>query len=196
MKQNALNALKEACQRCCACPLAQTRQQVVFSGGNPLAQIMIVGEAPGQEEDKIGEPFVGRSGQLLMRLLADFGFQRDRDLYIVNTVKCRPPQNRKPSALESQACRSFLEAQFDIVKPKIVLLCGATALKSQFPQEKRRISELRGQWLYTPSGLRMMPVFHPSYLLRQHSLEAGSPRTLMTQDLLEVRRIYETYTTQ
>jgi uracil-DNA glycosylase family 4 len=109
-------------------------------------------------------------------------------LYICNTIKCRPPQNRKPTPLEKDACRPFLEAQIDFVQPKVIVLCGATAVSSLLPHEKRTITQVRGQWFDHASGAKVMAVFHPSYLLRHHSLEAGKPRALMMQDLAEISR--------
>jgi DNA polymerase len=176
------------CESCHACELGQTRTRSVFSGGSTQAKIMIIGEAPGKDEDDQGEPFVGRSGQLLMKLFAQVGVERERDLYICNTIKCRPPQNRKPTPLEKDACRPFLEAQIDFVQPKVIVLCGATAVSSLLPHEKRTITQVRGQWFDHASGAKVMAVFHPSYLLRHHSLEAGKPRALMMQDLAEISR--------
>jgi DNA polymerase len=176
------------CESCHACELGQTRTRSVFSGGSTQAKIMIIGEAPGKDEDEQGEPFVGRSGQLLMKLFAQVGLERERDLYICNTIKCRPPQNRKPTPLEKDACRPFLEAQIDFVQPKVIVLCGATAVSSLLPHEKRTITQVRGQWFDHASGAKVMAVFHPSYLLRHHSLEAGKPRALMMQDLAEISR--------
>ncbi len=174
------------CESCHACELGQTRTRSVFSGGSPHAKIMIIGEAPGKDEDEQGEPFVGRSGQLLMKLFAQVGLERERDLYICNTIKCRPPQNRKPTPAEKKACRPFLEAQIALIQPKIIVLCGATAVSSLLPHEKRSITQVRGQWFDHASGAKIIAVFHPSYLLRHHSLEAGKPRALMMQDLAEI----------
>ncbi|MCE2930079.1 MAG: uracil-DNA glycosylase [Vampirovibrionales bacterium] len=179
---------KTTCETCHACELGQTRIRSVFSGGSPYAKIMVIGEAPGKEEDEQGEPFVGRSGQLLMKLFAEVGFEREKDLYICNTIKCRPPQNRKPTLAEKEACRPFLDAQIAFVQPKIIVLCGTTAVSSLLPHEKRTITQIRGQWFHHTSGAKIMAVFHPSYLLRHHSLEAGKPRALMMVDLAEISR--------
>lgn len=192
----SLTEVQHQCQDCTACDLSHSRTQVVFSAGNPHASCMIIGEAPGQQEDESGEPFVGRSGQLLMQFLADVGIHRERDVYICNTVKCRPPQNRKPTLAEKEACRSFLEAQIRWVRPKLIVLCGATAVQSLLPDEKRSITQIRGQWFERTlfeEAVKIMPVFHPSYLLRHHSLEAGKPRALMRQDLLEIKRQLASY---
>ncbi len=185
MFQNLAEA-QATCESCHACELGQTRTKSVFAGGSPLAKIMVIGEAPGKDEDEQGEPFVGRSGQLLMKLFAEVGLERERDLYIVNTIKCRPPQNRKPTQAEKEACRPFLDAQLAFIQPQIIVLCGATAVSSLLPQEKRTITQIRGQWFDHASGAKVMAVFHPSYLLRHHSLDAGTPRSLMRLDLAEI----------
>ena len=185
MFQNLAEA-QATCETCVSCELGHTRTRSVFAGGSPHAKIMIIGEAPGQQEDEVGEPFVGRSGQLLMKLLAQVGLERSRDLYICNTVKCRPPQNRKPTRIEKEACRPFLEAQIAFIQPKVIVLCGATAVSSLLPNEKRTITQIRGQCFDHASGAKIIPVFHPSYLLRHHSLEAGKPRALMMQDLAQI----------
>jgi uracil-DNA glycosylase len=138
-----------------------------------------------------GIPFVGRSGQLLTKILEAVGFSRRDDVYICNTVKCRPPNNRVPTKAEKQECRHYLEVQLALVKPSIILLTGATALSSMLPDEKRPISKLRGQWLEGANGAKMMAIFHPSYLLRNPSSEEGSPKWLMWQDMKEIRRVWE-----
>jgi uracil-DNA glycosylase family 4 len=138
--------LADQCGACQGCPLAQGRQQVVFSRGNPQARLMLIGEAPGAQEDALGQPFVGRSGQLLDQLLAEAGLDSNRDAYICNGVKCRPPENRKPTARELAACRPWLEQQIVLVQPQVLVLVGATALQAVLAI-KGPISQLRGQWL-------------------------------------------------
>jgi DNA polymerase len=165
---------------------------MVFSDGNAeTAKIVLIGEAPGEMEDECGRPFVGRAGQLLDHFLSEAGISRDNDLYIINTVKCRPPENRVPSDDEKSTCRKFLDAQIDIINPKAIVLCGATALKSFVETDKKRtISKLRGQWLtinVDGKDYQAMTIFHPSYLLRTHSMAEGSPRRLMQQDLAEIK---------
>lgn len=192
MKKNCLEIVRNKCEKCKGCELAKTRNNVVFSDGNPsTAKIVLVGEAPGETEDELGRPFVGRAGQLLDEFLANAGISRDKDLYIINTVKCRPPQNRVPSDDEKSACRKFLEAQIDIINPRAIVLCGATALKSFVNLDKKQtISKVRGQWMnITVDGkdYRAMAIFHPSYLLRNHSMEDGSPRRLMQEDLTNIK---------
>ncbi|MFM7642776.1 MAG: uracil-DNA glycosylase, partial [Cyanobium sp.] len=125
----ALAALAAACAACCRCPLATGRQQVVVSRGNPGAALMVVGEGPGAQEDELGLPFVGRAGQLLDQMLASVGIDSNRDAYICNVVKCRPPDNRKPTPDEMGACRPWLLQQISLVNPAVIVLAGATAME-------------------------------------------------------------------
>jgi DNA polymerase len=148
---------------------------------------MLIGEGPGQQEDETGIPFVGRAGQLLTQILDSVGIDRKKDIYICNTVKCRPPGNRNPEPDEMEACFPYLEGQIYHVKPKLILLAGASAMKDVL-KTKMGITKIRGQWFDTPYGAKAMPVFHPSYLLRNPSKEKGSPKWLMWQDMKEVRR--------
>ncbi len=190
VKQKALLELKKVVFQCKACDLAATCTNKVFSDGNPGAKIMLIGEAPGAEEDASGIPFVGRAGKLLTQLLTDAGIDRQNDLYIVNTVKCRPPNNRVPTDFEKKCCSDYLSAQINIVKPKVIVLCGATALKS-FSKGEYTISQIRGQWIDLFDGIKAMAIFHPSFLLRKHSLDEGSPRDLTHKDLLRIKRFIE-----
>ncbi len=191
MKKECLNIVESKCRACKACQLAKTRNNVVFSDGNPeTASIVLIGEAPGEMEDLEGKPFVGRSGQLLNDFLHEAGISREDDLYIINTVKCRPPENRIPSDAEKSACEKFLYAQIDIMNPKAIIFCGATALKSFCSDTKVQISKIRGNWFnvnINNKEYKAMAIFHPSYLLRNHSLREGSPRRLMQKDLAEIR---------
>lgn len=187
IKELALKELENTCKQCNGCNLAVTRTSVVFADGNPDAKIMLIGEAPGADEDTVGKPFIGKAGQLLNQFLADAGFDRHNDIYICNTVKCRPPQNRVPSNEEKSACKAYLYGQIAIIKPKIILLCGATAAEL-FIKEDFRVTELRGKWLNIFDNIDTMVIFHPSYLLRNHSFEEGTPRWLMAKDLLNIRR--------
>ena len=139
----ALASLRQQCETCRRCGLGEQRQQVVVGRGNPAAPLMLIGEAPGAEEDLTGLPFVGRSGQLLDQLLIQAGFDLQRDLYICNAIKCRPPGNRRPAAAELQACRPWLEAQIAAVDPQLVVLVGATALEAVLGL-KGGITRLRG----------------------------------------------------
>jgi len=180
-----LEELAADCSVCKRCELCQGRTNIVVSRGNPAADIVIIGEAPGQHEDEQGKPFVGRSGQLLDKILASVRLDSDRDVYICNIIKCRPPGNRTPAAPEVAACKPYLLEQLRLVDPKIVLFTGATALKG-VTGEKRGITKIRGQWLDW-EGRLAMAIFHPAYLLRNPSKEKGSPKWLMWQDIQTVR---------
>lgn len=183
-----LDSLKEMVANCTRCVLSRTRTRTVFSDGNPEADIMLIGEGPGQDEDRTGIPFVGRAGQLLTQILASVGIDRQNDIYICNTVKCRPPQNRKPEPEEMDACFSYLEGQIYQVRPKLILLAGATAVQDVL-KTREGITRIRGRWFDTAFGIKAMPIFHPSYLLRNPSKEKGTPKWLMWQDIREIRRM-------
>lgn len=189
-----LEKIKSECLNCQRCPLGKTRTNVVFSAGIPNSDIVLIGEAPGYHEDMTGEPFVGRAGQLLDKILASVGFDRTQNIYICNTIKCRPPDNRDPLPAEKIACRNFLDRQLACLKPKIILLCGKVALTS-FLDTKEGITKLRGRWFDGPMGAKMMPIFHPSYLLRNPSHKEGSPKWLMWQDMKEIKRVYDSFKT-
>lgn len=185
-----LYKIKEKCLTCKKCGLAKTRTNIVFEGGIPNNKLMLIGEAPGYYEDMEGVPFVGKAGQLLDRILESVGFSRKRDIYICNTIKCRPPENRNPLDSEKEACREYLEAQINILRPKIILICGNVALQSML-KLPYGISKARGKWFDGPYNSKMMPIFHPSYLLRNESREKGSPKWLMWQDIQEIRKVYD-----
>jgi uracil-DNA glycosylase len=156
--------LQAAMGDCRLCKLARSRNRLVWGGGNPQAKLLLIGEAPGEEEDLQGEPFVGPAGQLLNRLLGKLGLNR-QDIYITNMVKCRPPGNRNPEAEEIKSCLPFLLKQIQIINPGIICTLGAVASHTLL-HTKEPISSLRGQWQEGPQGIRLMPTFHPSYLLR------------------------------
>ena len=182
-----LDAVREAALSCTDCSLCETRTNVVFFDGNPYAKLMIIGEGPGQKEDETGIPFVGRAGQLLDKILESVNIDRQKDTYICNIVKCRPPGNRPPTRQEMVSCSRYLEAQIEFVKPKLIMLAGATAVQAIL-QVKDPISRIRGKWFDWKNGAKVMPVFHPSYLLRNDTKQVGSPKWLMWQDIKEVRR--------
>lgn len=192
MKKELLEKLKIKCEKCKCCELNETRHNAVFADGNPeTASVVLIGEAPGENEDLQGIPFVGRAGKLLNEFLSKARLSRENDLYIINTVKCRPPKNRVPTNAEKEACRPTLLAQIETVDPKIILLCGATALKS-FISEKSPISKIRGEIFeidVKDKKYKAMPIFHPSYLLRNHSTEENSPRGLMLKDLKKIKNL-------
>ncbi len=181
-----LDQLSVHCKGCLRCELAETRTNVVVSRGSRTAPIMIIGEGPGQQEDEQGLPFVGRSGQLLEKILAAVRLDSEKDTYICNIVKCRPPGNRNPTTAEVNACRPYILEQIRLVDPKIILLTGATAVKGIIPSEKRGITKIRGQWIEW-EGRLCMPILHPAYLLRNPSRDPGKPKWLMWQDIQSVR---------
>jgi len=186
---NLGDAMQQAAS-CRRCGLCETRQNVVLFDGNPQAAVMVIGEGPGHWEDGKGVPFVGRAGQLLTKILESVNLNRKEDTYICNVVKCRPPDNRVPTEEEAEACRPYLEAQIEFVNPRIILLTGATAVR-HILKIKEPISRIRGQWFDYANGAKVMPVFHPSYLLRNDSREVGSPKWLMWQDIRKVRKLYD-----
>ena len=183
---NQWQDLADKCQGCERCDLAATRHQVVVGRGNPSAQVLLIGEAPGQQEDESGKPFVGRAGQLLEKLLREAGLDSARDLYIANVIKCRPPNNRKPTRLEIEQCFPWLQQQLELMSPPLIVLAGATALQAMLGI-RGGISKLRGQWIQQQQRA-YLPIFHPSYLLRFSSREPGSPQELTLADMQDVRR--------
>lgn len=185
-----LEKVRQKCLHCDKCSLCKTKTNTVFSAGVPNSKIMLIGEAPGYYEDIQGEPFVGKAGLLLDKILGCVGFSRKENIYICNTLKCRPPENRDPLPEEKTACSEYLNAQIDILKPRIILLCGKVAAYS-FIDTTLGITKLRGKWYEGPNFSKMMPIFHPSYLLRNDSREKGSPKWLMWQDIKEVRKVYD-----
>ncbi|HEY9740340.1 MAG TPA: uracil-DNA glycosylase [Coleofasciculaceae cyanobacterium] len=177
--------LAEHCNSCQRCELGATRTHAVVGRGNLKAPIMIIGEAPGQNEDETGLPFVGKAGQLLEKILAAVKLDTEQDVYIANMNKCRPPGNRIPTSDEIAACKPYLLEQIRLVDPKIILLTGATAVKG-VTGDKRGITKIRGTWIEW-EGRLCMPILHPAYLLRNPSREQGGPKWLMWQDIQAVR---------
>jgi uracil-DNA glycosylase len=149
---------------CTKCPLAETRTQVVFGVGDPHADLMFVGEGPGEQEDLKGEPFVGRAGRLLTSLIEGMGLTRDQ-VYIANVVKCRPPGNRDPLPLEIESCRPYLEAQVQFIDPRLVVTLGNFATKLLL-ETKEGITKLRGREFPYREGDVLIPTLHPSAVLR------------------------------
>ncbi len=148
---------------CRRCPLCETRKSLVFGVGNPAARLVLVGEAPGREEDERGEPFVGEAGRLLDRILLAMGLQRDQ-VYICNVLKCRPPNNRDPEPEEVTTCEPFLVQQLAAIRPEMIVALGRFAIQTLL-QTKVPISKLRGTW-QSYQGIPLMPTYHPAYLLR------------------------------
>jgi len=167
-------------------PLASIGSNMVIYRGSPNARLMIVGEAPGAEEDRLGVPFVGRSGKLLDEILVAAGLDPERDVFITNVVFRRPPNNRKPTTREMDHYKPYLLEIIRLVDPQIIVLAGGAAVESLL-SEKRGITKIRGKW-FSWSGRLVMPVFHPAYLLRNPSRASGSPKALMWQDIQEIKR--------
>jgi uracil-DNA glycosylase family 4 len=155
--------LDAAIHSCMQCPLGATRTNFVFGSGNPNATLMVVGEAPGADEDAQGLPFVGRAGQLLTKILEAIDFQRD-DVYICNILKCRPPNNRKPTAAETDECEPYLTKQIQLVRPRIILALGLTAANTLL-KNKLSMSDLRGN-VHSYADIPLMVTYHPAALLR------------------------------
>jgi uracil-DNA glycosylase len=159
----SLPELEAVAKQCTECPLHRGRTHVVFGVGNPHAELMFVGEAPGRDEDLQGEPFIGRAGQLLTRIIEAIGMKR-QDVYIANVIKCRPPNNRNPEEDEIARCEPYLMRQIALVQPRLIVALGTfaaqTLLKTKLP-----ISQLRGRF-HTYQGVKLMPTFHPAFLLR------------------------------
>ena len=187
VKELALLEVRNVCSQCKNCSLHKTRTTTVFSDGAGYAPVMLIGEAPGADEDALGVPFVGRAGKYLTQLLEEAGISRETDLYICNTVKCRPPENREPLPEEKEACSAYLEAQISIVQPKLIVLCGATAASS-FLGKGLKISQIRGNKYMLFDKIPATVIFHPSYLLRNHSEEVNSPRWLTKKDIAAIKK--------
>ena len=159
----ALLGIRQELGDCTRCKLAAGRHQLVFGVGNPAAELVFVGEGPGEDEDRQGEPFVGRAGQLLTKMIEAMGYARG-DVYIANVVKCRPPGNRNPEPDEIEACEPFLRAQLAAIRPRVIVALGKFAAQTLL-RESTPISRLRGRWAVY-EGVKLMPTFHPAYLLR------------------------------
>jgi DNA polymerase len=185
-----LEELQRECEVCKDCILNIHRHGVVFSDGVPNNKLVLVGEAPGYWEDIAGKPFVGKSGQLLDKIFQSVSLSRQKDIYICNTVKCRPPDNRNPTGEEQLACKKYLYGQLDILRPQLIILCGAIAVKNMLGASCG-ITKVRGKWFDGPFGSRMMPIFHPAYLLRNPSSAKGGPKWLMWQDFQEIKKAYD-----
>ena len=155
--------LNQEISECRACRLCETRNHVVPGEGNPRALLMFIGEGPGRDEDIQGRPFVGRSGELLTRMIRSIGLERE-EVYICNVVKCRPPQNRNPEPDEAQACLNYLRAQVALVRPRVIVLLGKVACRYTLNQEVSVMRE-HGRWFERKGGW-FMPTYHPSALLR------------------------------
>ena len=176
--------LRKSCLGCTACPLCQTRTNVVFGVGSETARVMFVGEGPGEQEDLRGEPFVGPAGRLLDDMLSIIDLDRTKNCYIANIVKCRPPHNRDPLEVEQEACIGYLREQVRLLRPQIIVCLGRIAAMKLI-REDLRITREHGQW-FDVNGRRYMAIYHPSALLRDPSKR---PETFVDLKTLQ-REIY------
>ena len=185
----ALLTLERDLQGCTRCKLSRSRATIVFGSGNPRARLVVIGEGPGEEEDRQGKPFVGRAGQLLTKMLASVHFDRERDCYICNVVKCHPERNRNPEHDEVSACNPFLLAQLDAVQPSVILALGNFAAQTLLGT-KEGITKLRGR-AYSYRDIVLVPTFHPAFLLRN---PGDQYKRMAWDDLKLARREWERLT--
>ena len=183
------SAVAAACRKC---QIGYDRRNNVYGEGDPCARLMLIGEGPGETEDLLGRPFVGRAGDLLEKMIGAIGLARE-DVYIANTVKCRPTlheggklRNRAPTPVEMANCRPYLDEQIDVISPQIILALGAPAAKS-FLGNAFAITKGRGQWYDGPNGIALMVTFHPAYVLRQGGTALTETKRLVWSDLKKVR---------
>jgi DNA polymerase len=191
-RERDLAVAAEVVDRCRKCVIGSTRRSSVYGEGDPCAALMVVGEGPGETEDKLGRPFVGRAGELLDRMLLAIDLPRD-DVFICNTVKCRPTidtgtrlANRAPTPDEMRNCRPYLDEQIDVIRPRVILALGAPAAKS-FLGERFSITKQRGQWFEGPLGIPLLASFHPAYILRQTGGAMTEVKRMVWADLKQVR---------
>ncbi len=189
-REEIMEKITEKIKNCSACQLATTRMNVVPGEGSIYSPIVFVGEGPGEEEDKSGRPFVGRAGKLFDKILESVDFDR-KDLYIANIVKCRPPNNRVPALDEVEACSPYLLSQIATIDPKIIVPLGATAMKFFLGKEVKSITAARGKFFEWKGGIKIFPMFHPSYLLRNASKAPGSPKAFTWEDIKKLKGMYD-----
>lgn len=185
-KEDLLKELEIEIDDCKKCQLHNGRQNIVISDGSPYASLMLIGEGPGEEEDKQGLPFVGRAGQLLNKMLAAINLKRE-DVFIANIVKCRPPMNRTPLPQEIEMCFPYLEKQIKIVKPRLIVTLGAPAT-STLLSTKIGISELRSKFFKYDENTFLLPTYHPAFLLRNPNKKREA-----WEDLLKVQKFLTEY---
>ncbi len=177
---NSWESLKNQCMTCQKCDLCKTRKNVVFGIGNPRSEVVFIGEGPGEQEDIQGKPFVGRSGQLLDKMLKAVDLSRDENIYIANIVKCRPPKNRDPLPAEQDSCIKWLDKQLDFIKPKIIVTLGRIAAM-KFVKPDIKITQEHGVF-YDRDGTIFMATLHPAALLRN-----PARKPMAFQDFLNLR---------
>jgi DNA polymerase len=185
MNSKNINQLNSKINSCLKCKLGSTRTNFVFGTGNPNADIMVIGEAPGKDEDLKGEPFVGRAGQLLTKILQAIDLQR-KDVFIANIIKCRPPNNRRPEKDEVDSCMPYLKKQIDLIKPKFIMALGLTAVDTLL-NKKHKMGDIRGQ-LFDYYNTKMLVTYHPAALLRNPNWKKAT-----WEDVKLLRKLYNEY---
>lgn len=180
-----LEELKSNIHNCLECPLGETRNSFVFGSGNPKSKILIIGEAPGKDEDEQGLPFVGRAGKLLTKIIEAIDFKRE-DLYIANIIKCRPPENRRPQTSEVEKCEPYLKKQIELIDPEFILALGLTAVNTLL-KGTYKMKEVRGQVLEY-EGRKLLITYHPAALLRNPSWKKQT-----WEDVKKLRTMYDEY---
>ena len=186
-----MEELAEKIKNCQKCFLSQTRNKAVPGEGDHHSIVMFIGEAPGGDEDREGLPFIGRAGQLFTRILQSVQIER-KEVFITNIVKCRPPGNRNPNKEEINICLPYLESQIALINPKIIVTLGSVPTKCLLNTDEA-ISRLRGQCFPWIGGIRIFPMFHPSYLLRHQETTPGSPKVLTWRDIQELKKMLNTF---
>lgn len=182
----SMDEIAEMIKICKQCPLYQTRHHTVPGEGSYNSPVIFIGEAPGEIEDLHGKPFIGKAGQLFSKILQSVQIKR-KDVFITNMIKCRPPGNRNPSKTEVEACLPYLESQIALINPKIIVTLGN--IPTRFLLESQEgITRLRGQWHSWTGGIKIFPMFHPSFLLRHEETTPGSPKDLTWKDIKELKK--------
>ncbi len=180
-----MDEIAEKIRNCQKCPLYLTRQYAVPGEGSYKSPVIFVGEAPGEVEDLHGKPFIGKAGQLFSKILQSVQIKRE-DVFISNMLKCRPPGNRTPSKSEVEICLPYLESQIALINPKIIVTLGNIPTKYLLNSQEG-ITKMRGQWFDWIGGIKIFPMFHPSYLLRHEETTPGSPKKLTWKDIKELK---------
>jgi len=184
-----MDEIAETIRNCQKCPLYLTRQHAVPGEGSYSSSVIFVGEAPGEVEDLHGKPFIGKAGQLFSKILQSVQIKR-KDIFITNMIKCRPPGNRNPSKSEIEVCLPYLESQIALINPKIIVTLGNISTKFLLDSNEG-ISKLRGKWFTWIGGIKIFPMFHPSYLLRHEETTPGSPKELTWRDIKELKKMLD-----
>ena len=189
-EKDSFDQIKKDISQCQLCGLCKTRKNVVPGVGNEHAKLVLIGEAPGADEDMQGIPFVGKAGKHLDKIIAAAGFKKE-DLYICNILKCRPPNNRDPNLVEMKVCTPFLQRQLALIKPKLIGCLGNISAHYVISPSIPGITRIRGQWFNSIFGIPAFAMYHPSYLIRSETREKGSPNWQMWQDIRALKAKYD-----